>query len=123
MSSVCVASSVDSTIFYPIAVKFQSVCCGVPSDVPLKAAIQKFKKKNHIKSIAAYHIGPLGREGEYIIGFTLTCFKKKQISNFVKKMKETTLLMKDRGNAEVEINYSNSVSKLPSRVSIEKIEF
>lgn len=123
ISSICVASSIDSTIFYPVVVKFQSVCCGVPSDAPLKVAIQKFKKKNHLKSITAYHIGPLGREGEYIIGFTLAGFKKKQKAVFINKIKQTTAIMKDRGNAEVEINYTNSVSKLPTRASIEKIDF
>ena len=39
------AQEKDSTIQYPIVVKFQSKCCGVPDAAPLKKAILKFKKK------------------------------------------------------------------------------
>ncbi len=122
-SILCKATSNDSTLHYPVVVKFQSMCCGVPSDAPLQKMIRIFKRKYQVKSLTAYHIGPLGREGEYILGFSLTELNKKKRQKFVTKLKSTTALMKDKGNAELEINYSVSTSSLPSRVSIEKVNF
>ena len=38
------AQTFDSTLF-PLTVKFASICCGVPSDAPLKKEIKLFKTK------------------------------------------------------------------------------
>ena len=76
----------DSVLAYPIAVKFQSVCCGVPSDVPLQKAIKSFKKRYKINIIDAVHIGPLGREGEYDLAFPLNEMTDTQKKAFIKNI-------------------------------------
>ena len=76
----------DSTIQYPIVVEFQSVCCGVPSEAPLVSFLKNFKRTNKIKKIKVYKIGPLGREGEYHLGFKLTEFNRAQKKSFIKKL-------------------------------------
>jgi hypothetical protein len=122
-SAICRAKSNDSTLYYPVVVKFQSMCCGVPSDEPLQKMIHVFKRKYHVKSITAFQIGPLGREGEYILGFSLSELNKKRKQKFISKLKATTILMKDKGYAELELNYSVSTSSLSSRATIEKLNF
>jgi hypothetical protein len=121
LSVYCKASFTDSTLNYPIVVKFQSICCGVPSASPLEKMISTFKRKQHLKKISAYKIGPLGREGEYVLAFPLLEMSIKKRQKFIGKVKTIVPKMKDKGNAEFEINYSTNTSSLPSSVNIEKI--
>ena len=113
----------DSILQYPIVVKFNSECCGVPDGTPLRKGVLKFKKKQHLKFIESYKIGPLGREGEYMVAFTLKEMNKKQKMNFIKLIKSITLTMKDRGFAVYEENYAAKTTSMPSTISIEKVNF
>ncbi len=117
------AQQKDSLLSYPIAVRFQSICCGVPDETPLRKMVLSFKKKNRLKHIASYHIGPLGREGEYIVGFPLNEMTQKQKKNFIKKIKITVPKLKDKGKAIYEEPFSVSTQNLPSNLSIERIDF
>lgn len=117
------AHSKDSTISYPIVVKFQSSCCGVPEETLLRKAIKKFKKKQHLKYIASYHIGPMGREGEYIVAFPLLEMKQKQQLSFINIIKKTVPLLKNKGYAEYEQYFSRNLSALPTRATITKLNY
>jgi len=117
------AQQKDSLLSYPIAVKFQSICCGVPDGTPLRRMVLSFKKKNKLKHIASYHIGPLGREGEYIVGFPLEEMTQKQKNYFIKKIKMTVPKLKDKGKAIYEEPFSVSTHNLPSNLTIERIDF
>jgi len=109
----------DSTT-YPVVVQFQSECCGVPDEAPLLKFIRTFKKENKIKKIKALHIGPMGKEGEYYLAFTLTELKKKQKQTFIRKLKLVASRMKDKGSASVEEQMLLVKTELPSRVVFEK---
>lgn len=89
---------------YRVVVKFGSMCCGVPSNKPLLDYIAAFKKKNKIKKIVCDNIGPLGREGEYDMAFTLKELKKTQVEIFVKEITAIAATMKEQGYANVEEN-------------------
>lgn len=89
---------------YKVSVAFNSIGMGVPDEKPLVDYIKKFKKTNKIKFIAADRIGPLGREGEYKLGFSLKELKKAQQAAFIKGLKVVVSKMKDRGIAEVAEN-------------------
>ena len=117
------AQQKDSLLSYPIAVKFQSICCGVPDGTPLRRMVLSFKKKNRLKYIASYHIGPLGREGEYIVGFPLDEMTQKQKKNFIKKIKIIVPKLNDKGQSAFEEPFSVSTQNLPSNLSIERIDF
>jgi hypothetical protein len=117
------AQTKDSIIHYPIAVEFQSVCCGVPSEVPLVSFIKKFKRTNKIKKIKAYKIGPLGREGEYHLGFKLTEFNRAQKKSFIKKLKQFVPKLNDKGLAVMKLNVDENLSNLSSNVTIESIYY
>lgn len=91
---------------YTVLLSFKSSCCGVPSDEPLMKMIKKFKKQYHLKSISADHIGPMGREGEYYLGFRLKEMNKVQKAAFIKQLDKLVPLMKDRGAVSVERNYN-----------------
>jgi uncharacterized protein YegL len=81
------------------------MCCGVPSSDPLFSAIKAFKKKNNIKKAIAYsNIGPLGKEGEYMLGFTLSELTKKQKTAFIGMVKKIVPTMKEQGSASAEEN-------------------
>jgi hypothetical protein len=114
------AQTFDSTL-YPLTIKFASICCGVPSDVPLKKEIKLFKTKNKIKSIKAIKISPMGKEGEYWICFKLKELSKKQKINFSDKLCKVTKKMTDRGNAYCENNIQVVKSELPQNLKMEPI--
>lgn len=108
------AQTIDTAVRYPILIKFESICCGVPSDKPIKLFINKFKKSNHIKKITANRIGPMGREGEYYLAFRLNKLNKKQKSNFIKGIKAAVLKLTDKGKAEYEENVVLNTDSFPS---------
>src|SRR5882757_6138381 len=90
---------------YPLAIMFNSMCCGVPDSKPLFDAVIYFKRKNKInKKLHYVHIGPLGKEGEYMIAFSLAELTKKQKTAFIKEIKKVVPSMKDKGSASVQEN-------------------
>jgi len=117
------AQKKDSALSYPIVVKFQSTCCGVPNGEPLRKMVLTFKKKNKLKSIISYQIGPLGREGEYIVAFPLAEMNSKQQQLFIKKLYKVVPILKDKGYATIENPFSVMSHDLPSNVMITPIEF
>ena len=104
------------SIIYPVTIQFLSECCGVPGDAPLKKFLKDFKKQHKIKSLAAWHIGPMGREGEYYLAFPLKELNKKQALLFTDKIK-------DRGSAVCVENMKIAADELPARASTEKVIF
>ena len=117
------AQTKDSIIHYPIVVEFQSVCCGVPSEAPLISFLKKFKKNNKIKKINVYKIGPLGREGEYHLGFKLTEFNRAQKKSFIKKLKQIVPKLNDKGLAVVNEKVDVNLSNFSSNVTVELLYY
>ena len=117
------AQQKDSVLKYPLLIKFQSICCGVPDDAPLRKSIAQFKKKYKIKSMVAYRISPMRKEGDYDLGFPLSKLNAAKRTIFINQMTAVSKLMNDKGNATPELNSNILVSELPKRISIEKISF
>jgi hypothetical protein len=107
---------------YRVVVKFGSMCCGVPSNKPLLDYVTAFKKKNKIKKIACDSIGPMGKEGEYDMAFTLKELKKKQVEIFVKEVTALATTMKEQGYTNVEENVEVDKASL-GRAIIQKKNF
>ena len=105
---------------YRYVVKFNSECCGVPSDTPLIKTLAKFKKKNKVKKLTYYKIAPTGKEGEYYMAFPLIELTKKKALLFIKEIDATVLKMKDRGSATTEVNMLIDKQALSGRTSITK---
>lgn len=112
-------SSIAQTTKYRVVVKFGSMCCGVPSNKPLLDYVASFKKKNKIKKIVCDSIGPMGREGEYDMAFTLKELKKTQVAVFVKEITELATTMKEKGYANVEENVEVDKASM-GRATIQK---
>jgi hypothetical protein len=104
---------------YRVVVKFGSMCCGVPSNKPLLDYIVAFKKKNKIKKIVCDSIGPIGKEGEFDMAFSLKELKKPQVVLFVKEVTALATTMKEQGYANVEENVDVDKSAL-GRATISK---
>ncbi len=94
---------------FAVTVNFHSICCGVPSDQLLNKKISAFKIKYRIRRIEAVRIGPLGREGEYSIGFPLKEMNTVIKRLFIRLLGNTVKQMNDRGIASIAINVSRSV--------------
>jgi hypothetical protein len=112
-------SSIAQINKYRVVVKFGSMCCGVPSNKPLLDYVAAFKKKNKIKKIVCDSIGPMGKEGEYDMAFTLKELKKKQVETFVKEVTTLASTMKEQGYANVEENIDIDKASL-GRATIQK---
>lgn len=113
----------QAKIIYPVAVSFNSMCCGVPSDSVIRSFIISFKKKYKIKKITAYHIGPMGREGEYDLAFKLTELGKKNAGYFISKMKKLKPLKSDKGSFTVIEKFEVDSQAIPKRASTTEIVF
>jgi len=120
-ASTSYAQRADSMISFRVLLKFQSECCGVPSDRPLIKTIQAFKKKYHLKSIQAYRMGPMGREGEYYLGFHLKELNKSLRWKLISKIKAAVVTMcKDKGTVVLE---EHSEASIPSSIEIKATKF
>lgn len=73
---------------YAVLVNFRSMGTGVPSDKPLLAYVRAFREAHQQDSIQVDRIGPLGREGEYAIGFRLSELNSKQKKAFIQGLKK-----------------------------------
>lgn len=107
----------------PVTIQFKSECCGVPSDSNLRVFIKSFRKKNKIKRITALRIGPMGREGEYWLAFSLRELNQKQKTAFIKKIKPVIEKLKKPGMASVEEQFTVDPSSMSSRTTITKVSF
>jgi hypothetical protein len=121
-ASILLLSSLNSfaqKTTYRVVVKFGSMCCGVPSNKPLLDYVATFKKKNKIKTLVCDSIGPMGREGEYDMAFSLKELKKKQVNIFIKEVTTLVTTMKEQGYANVEENVEVDKASI-GRATIEK---
>ncbi len=108
----------DSSVTrYPVVVSFHSICCGVPSDSTIVSYIRAFKKKNKLKSITATHIGPMGKEGEYYLAFSLKELSKKQVKSFISGLKKVKKLPEETGEISFLENYNIHDKPKPRRAS------
>lgn len=117
------AQQKDSLFKFPILIKFNSICCGVPSDSLLRKSIIGFKRKNKLIQIAAFKISPMGKEGEYYLGFTLKEVSNKKRSSFIQSLSEIIPLMNDKGIAVLERDFLYNKADYPTNVRIEKVVF
>jgi hypothetical protein len=122
LSLPVIAQKADTNHYF-VTISFYSFGTGTPDSKPLKSYISKFKKANKIKSISADHIGPLGREGEYKLAFTLKELNARQRKLFVKDLKPVVDSMKERGSAKMMLSEQISPSSIPERATIEKQKF
>ena len=113
----------QDSVTYKAVIHFNSVCCGVPDSKPLVRAIKSFKKTCHLKSIRAITIGPVGREGEYMLAFTLKGMSKSNQKVLIKQMKTAISKMTDKGNAVLEENETIVKSNLPTTVTFKVVYF
>ena len=114
----------DSTRTFPVVVSFQSECCGVPSQTSLRNYIKSFKKKYKIKkAITAERIGPMGREGEFYLAFTLKELSKTKATYFIKGVKKIKKLSADKGSMEVKENMEIDPATLPGRFDNDPVKF
>lgn len=108
---------------YEVGISFNSTCCGVPSETPLREFIDSFKLKNSIPEIKAVHIGPLGREGEYRIGFPLTEMNEAQKDVFINGLKEIKKLIGDPGMLHIIQEMKINMQELPKRAKQKEVQF
>ena len=108
---------------YPLVISFQSQCCGVPSDIAIRKFIASFKKKYKIKKITAYHIGPMGREGEYYLAFTLNELSKKKAGYFISKIKNVKPLRSDKGTFSFNEKFEIDPALISRRAVTKEVTF
>jgi hypothetical protein len=108
---------------YPVVITFNSMCCGVPSNEPVIKLVQRFKKQYKIKKVTADRIGPMGREGEYWLAFSLKEFSKSQKVLFIKQLKKTAATMTDKGSAEVKENETVDMSELSGATTVSTVRY
>ena len=114
------AQQQDSTI-YPVVIQFNSIGTGVPGDSAMRSYITSFKKKNKIKKITASHIGPMGREGEYWLCFSLRELTHKQAVIFMKEIKLIAEKPTKRGSTVYVENMTIGKDQISGRRTINQL--
>ena len=117
-TALCAVAFAQNTQTYPVIVSFNSMCCGVPSNEPVMKLIQRFKKQYKIKKVAVDSIGPMGKEGEYYLAFSLKEFSKAQKIKFIQQLKKAAAGMKEQGSAEIKENETVNKADLSSRAGV-----
>ena len=105
----------------PLVVSFASECCGVPSEAPLYTYIRSFRKKYKLRPVSFYKAGPLGREGEYKLGFPLKGFTRSQKAEFIRNVTRISKQKHDKGNMFTELNTTWNTADFPERATIKQI--
>lgn len=108
---------------YPIVVHFNSICCGTPDAKPLADSIHLFLRQNKLKTVKAYRVGPMGKEGEYDLVFDLKDLKKSKRSSFMAMLERVAATLKDRGAAYAERNLRITRNPSNTRIQWTKISF
>lgn len=103
---------------YPVVASFNSMCCGVPKNAPVKKMVIAFKKQHKIKRVLVDSIGPMGREGEYYLAFRLKELTRSQKLKFIRELKRIAPAMKEQGSVSVEENMLINKADLSSRATI-----
>ncbi len=111
----------DST--FQVGVAFNSMCCGVPSETPMKLFIDSFKLKYDIPEILATRIGPLGREGEYRLGFGLSEMNALQKKEFISGLSNIQKLKDDPGSIRIVPEMRIVIQELPPRARFKEIRY
>ena len=111
----------QDSIIYPVVIQFNSIGTGVPGDSALRSYINTFKKKNKIKKITASHIGPMGREGEYWLCFSLRELTHKQAAVFMKEIKLIAEKPTKRGSTVYVENMAIGKDQISGRRTISQL--
>lgn len=117
------AAKAQKVITYPVVVSFNSMCCGVPDNGPVINLIKRFKKQNKLKVFTVDSIGPLGREGEYYLAFSLKSLSKAQRTRFIQQLNKIVPAMVDKGSASILENETVNMGDLSGRASLTLLKF
>lgn len=118
--SANIFAQTDSTR-YKAVVQFGSRGDGVASNDAILSYVKTFKKTYKVKAIKYDRIGPMGREGEYWMAFSLRELTAKQRAVFIKKLKSVTAAMKGRGYAGVEENVAVASAEFAAKTTHNKL--
>jgi len=64
-------------------ISYNSICCGPPSEKPVRDYIQKFQGKNKSKTVEIFKQTGLGREGEFKLFVGLDALSKSNKRKFI----------------------------------------
>lgn len=81
------AKEEDSKV-YNIYILFGSIGTGTVSNKPLLQLMDKFEAEQKVSFAKVDKIAPLGREGEYALGFVLDNWKETQIKQFSDELRK-----------------------------------
>lgn len=81
-------SSIQTFEVYDVYLGFHSIGTGTFSDKPLQDFLIHFENAQSVNITKIDRIGPLGREGEYALGFILQDFTENQKKLFVQELKQ-----------------------------------
>lgn len=70
-------------------ISYNSICCGPPSEKPVRDYIQKFQGKNKGKTVEIFKQTGLGREGEYKLFVGIDALSKSKKRKFISGLEAT----------------------------------
>ncbi|MCJ8155077.1 hypothetical protein MKJ01_15015 [Chryseobacterium sp. SSA4.19] len=93
-----------------LQISYSSMCCGAPSDKPVMDYLNRFQKKNRVKSLEVYKQSGLGREGEYNLYVGTDQLSKMQKTGLIRGLKAAINAQNNarKRNSDGMVNFNES---------------
>ncbi len=119
------AKEEDSKV-YNIYILFGSIGTGTVSNKPLLQLMDKFEAEQKVAFTKVEKIAPLGREGEYALGFILDDWKQTQIKQFSDDLRKIDFTQGKNKNQVGYVNITDNMAfsevKMPSIATVTVFE-
>ena len=104
-------------------IQFNSYCCGVPDEQPIRNAIHEWLIQEKISKLIAWKLAPMGKEGEYWICFEANRTFHSLKPNLIEAISRISNQPQDKGGISIDSNRVIDPVSLPKQAKWEKIIF
>jgi len=108
---------------FPLVMQFNSYCCGVPDEQPIRDAIHELLIREKKSKLIAWKLAPMGKEGEYWICFEGDRRFFSMQSEFIESVTVFTKQSHDKGGISLDSNRIIDPVSLPKQAKWEKMNF
>lgn len=108
---------------FALVIKFNSVCCGVPDEQPLRDVIHQIVSDEDESGFIGWKLSPMGKEGEYWICIQGDRKFRSLQSKLTDAVSELAKQPQERGGISLDSNFVLQSSSIPQQAKWESIWF
>jgi hypothetical protein len=108
---------------FPLVMQFNSYCCGVPDEQPIRDAIHELLIREKKSKLIAWKLAPMGKEGEYWICFQSDRTYRSLQHKLIDAIEAVTMQRQERGGITLDSNIILQRTSIPQQAKWESIWF